>query len=226
MPGPRATTVIVLAKLDQPVPEQPYSIPPAFVSGSGSVINSAANDATLGSTLRGTATVLSPAPARNAAMPAIAAAPDFPSEPPTISAWPYIPLFESIGRGASRREKVARGRHLQIQRRDDRLVRAADRHNDNRPAREHAEDMCRTRRGECHDSIGARDAFAGLRVHRIGFGSRRNIDRDDRLAAAVHRCDRLGVEALHRRLKSGSQDGIDDQVAVRHCARKLCRQLL
>ena len=63
--------------------------------GSGSVINSAAKDATALSTLFGVATVLSPAPARNAAMPAIAAAPDFPNEPPTISTWPYMPLLLS-----------------------------------------------------------------------------------------------------------------------------------
>ena len=75
-------------------------MPPVSVSGSGSVINSAANPATLGNALFAVATVASPAPARNAAMPAIAAAPDLPSDPPTISTCPYMPLLLSMGRGA------------------------------------------------------------------------------------------------------------------------------
>ena len=102
MPGPIATTVMVDANCcSLPLFTDATAMPPVSVSGSGSVINSAANPATLGRALLLVAIVTSPAPARNAAMPAIAAAPDLPSEPPTISAWPYMPLLLSIGRGAS-----------------------------------------------------------------------------------------------------------------------------
>ena len=45
--------------------------------------------------------MLKPAPARSAAIPAMAAAPDFPNEPPTISTCPYMPLLLSRLRGAS-----------------------------------------------------------------------------------------------------------------------------
>ena len=73
---------------------------PASVSASGSVISSAAKPATVGSTDRGVATVERPAPARSAAIPAMAAAPDFPSEPPMMSTCPKFPLFASTARGA------------------------------------------------------------------------------------------------------------------------------
>src|ERR1700730_13138385 len=51
------------------------------------------------------ATVASPAPARSAAIPAIAAAPVFPRPPAITKTWPYRPLFESLARGRNRDEK-------------------------------------------------------------------------------------------------------------------------
>src|SRR5271157_3853473 len=102
IPGPIATTVMVEANCkSMPLLADVTAMPPVSVSGSGSVISSAANAATFGSALLAVATVTSPAPARSAAIPAIAAAPDFPSDPPTISTWPYMPLLLSRGRGAS-----------------------------------------------------------------------------------------------------------------------------
>ena len=47
------------------------------------------------------ATVTSPAPERNAEIPAMAAAPVFPRPPATTSTWPYMPLFEFGFRGAN-----------------------------------------------------------------------------------------------------------------------------
>ena len=58
---------------------------PVAVSESGSVISSGACPATTGKDERGVATVTRPAPARKAAMPAMAGAPDFPREPPITS---------------------------------------------------------------------------------------------------------------------------------------------
>ena len=54
----------------------------------------------MGKTERAVPTVTSPAPARNAENPAIAAAPALPTDPPITSTCPYIPLLESRGRGA------------------------------------------------------------------------------------------------------------------------------
>src|SRR5580693_7961126 len=51
------------------------------------------------------ATVESPAPARNAAIPAIAAAPVFPRPPAITRTWPYKPLFESDTRGRNNAAK-------------------------------------------------------------------------------------------------------------------------
>ncbi len=61
---------------------------PLAVAGSGSVIISGVCAATIGSTGSGVATVTSPAPARSAAHDASTAAPLFPTDPATISAWP------------------------------------------------------------------------------------------------------------------------------------------
>src|SRR5262249_51674985 len=56
--------------------------------------------ATTGWMLLGTAHVTSPAPTRSAALDAMVGAPDFPTEPPMISACPYSPLLEfSFRRG-------------------------------------------------------------------------------------------------------------------------------
>ena len=73
---------------------------PASVSSSGSVMISGWNPATVGSTDFAVATVDNPAPARSAAMPAIAAAPALPSDPPITSTCPKLPLCASGGRGA------------------------------------------------------------------------------------------------------------------------------
>ncbi len=51
------------------------------------------------------ATDTNPAPARKAARPAIAAAPDFPGAPPISRTWPYMPLLESCLRGLKRAAK-------------------------------------------------------------------------------------------------------------------------
>ena len=59
---------------------------PRLVSGSGSVISSGAWDAISAMALSADATVTRPAPARSAAIPAIAAAPVLPREPATTSA--------------------------------------------------------------------------------------------------------------------------------------------
>jgi hypothetical protein len=92
-PGPTASTSLVEA-----IPsKRPYSsarieIDPASVSARGSVITSGANPATVANTDFGVATVASPAPTRKADIPAIAAAPAFPTDPPTTSTCPKFPL--------------------------------------------------------------------------------------------------------------------------------------
>ena len=80
---------------------------PDSVSGSGSVINSGACDAISAMALWAEATVTSPAPARSADSPAIAAAPVLPREPATTSTWPYVPLCPARARGASSSRNIA-----------------------------------------------------------------------------------------------------------------------
>ena len=53
----------------------------------------------MGSALLAVATVTSPAPARNAARAAMAAAPVLPTEPARISTCPKLPLFAEAARG-------------------------------------------------------------------------------------------------------------------------------
>src|SRR4051812_19208710 len=74
-PGPIAMTVLSLR-----------SSPSGHASGA--VINSGIDAATTDRQSGGVATVTSPAPARRAALPAIAAAPDLPGDPPTIKTLP------------------------------------------------------------------------------------------------------------------------------------------
>src|ERR1700716_3807862 len=99
-PGPIASTVFPLMSSYNRV--SAFSeIAPAAVSESGSVINSGWNPATVARTDFGVATVDNPAPDRSTDIPAIAAAPALPSEPPMTRTCPYLPLLESTGRGAS-----------------------------------------------------------------------------------------------------------------------------
>src|SRR5271165_1829730 len=76
---------------------------PDFVSASGSVISSGANELIAEIAPAADATVTRPAPARYAAIPAIAAAPGLVLDPATTRTWPYWPLFEFFGRGANNR---------------------------------------------------------------------------------------------------------------------------
>src|SRR5215472_13196401 len=71
---------------------------PASVSGSASVMYSGCAAAIIGKTDSGVAMVTSPAPARSAALPAMIAAPVFPTDPATINAWPKEPLCDSAAR--------------------------------------------------------------------------------------------------------------------------------
>ena len=82
---------------------------PDSVSGSGSVISSGACDAISAIALSADATVTSPAPARSAASPAIAAAPVLPRDPATTSTWPNVPLCPA---GRARRQQLAEHRRL------------------------------------------------------------------------------------------------------------------
>src|SRR5205807_1350907 len=70
-------------------------IVPSSVASNGAVIISGIPAATIGSTFAGVATVTSPAPTRRTARPPSTAAPDLPTEPATISAWPKLPLLAS-----------------------------------------------------------------------------------------------------------------------------------
>ena len=83
-------------------------IVPASVSGSGSVMYSIPNAATMGRALAAVATVTSPAPARKAAIAASAAAPVLPTEPARISTWPKLPLWASGFRGRAIQAKSSR----------------------------------------------------------------------------------------------------------------------
>ncbi len=94
------------------------------------------------------------------------------------------------------------------------------------PARQIAEDVRRTRRGEGDDRVGARDLWIGLCRHRVGIGARRDVHRDHRLAAAIHGGDGIGIEALHRRPETGAEYRVNQQVAICQTARRLCLQLL
>ncbi len=95
-PGPSANTVFrAITSANRPLRIASIEIAPAVFAGSASVIYSACAAATIGCTGSAVATVTSPAPARNPAFPAIAAAPDFPRDPATTSTWPYEPLLAS-----------------------------------------------------------------------------------------------------------------------------------
>ncbi len=74
---------------------------------SGAVISSGAWAAICGMAPAAEATVTRPAPARSAAMPAMAAAPVLPREPPTTSTCPNVPLCPQGGRGASNSRNMA-----------------------------------------------------------------------------------------------------------------------
>ena len=72
------------------------------------------------------ATVDKPAPARNAAMPAIAAAPALPVDPPSTSTWPKLPLFATRGPGADQRRHFARSNQIELLRGNDGFIRRTD----------------------------------------------------------------------------------------------------
>ena len=97
-PGPMAITVLPSATASR---SMACRMEPVCVSASGSVINSGAWAAMAGMALAAEATVTSPAPARRAAIPAMAAAPDFPRDPATTSTCPNVPLWPPRGRGPS-----------------------------------------------------------------------------------------------------------------------------
>ena len=108
MPGPIAITVFfsVIATSAGSSGAR-IAIDPESVSANGSVIISGAYDAIDEIADAAEATVESPAPARNAAIPAIAAAPVFPRPPAITRTWPYRPLFESLNRGRNSGAKSA-----------------------------------------------------------------------------------------------------------------------
>ena len=71
-----------------PESNERHETAPASFSGNGSVMSTGVALVTSGKTPAGTAAVTRPAPAWSAPSAASAAAPLFPSDPPTISAWP------------------------------------------------------------------------------------------------------------------------------------------
>ena len=95
---------------------------PVGLASIGCVINSGAKPDTCATIGLGTAAVTSPAPARSAAIDAIAGAPDFPTDPPITSTCPNFPLFESA---AARllHQRVRTTRPTQPLLRNNRLVR-------------------------------------------------------------------------------------------------------
>ncbi len=70
-----------------------------------------------------------------------------------------------------------------------------------------------TRRGKCHDRIGACNR-PSLPAHCVGICARRNIHRDHRNLACVHDRDCFGVEPPYRRLEPRAQNGIDIQISL------------
>ena len=124
-------------------------------SPSGSVISSGANPATVGRTDAGVATVASPAPMRNAAVPHMAAAPLLPSEPATTRTCPKRPLLLSNARGANSCGNLMRSYRIEILCGDDRRFRSSNGGDDDRSARQLREHVSRLGRGEGNDGTGA-----------------------------------------------------------------------
>ena len=184
------------------------------VAASGQVINSGAMNATSGSTGAGTAAVTRPAPTRNAANAAIAGAPDLPTEPPTTSTWPKLPLLAVAARGVCVSES-AEPAHVRFEFRDHRLFRRTDGRDDDglRPMpRELAEDVRRFGRCKSNDRIGGKDRTghrcAGL-IRRPAAGQ---VNGENGSLAALDPFERGQSQAFERRLEAGADNGIEDQV--------------
>ncbi len=126
-------------------------------SPSGSVINSGANPATVGSTEAGLATVASPAPMRRAAMPHMAAAPLLPSEPADdehVSKAALVAIQRARGEQSG---DLLRSHGVEILRGDNRGLRGSDGRDFDGAAGQRSEHVSRFGSREGNHGAGAAD---------------------------------------------------------------------
>ncbi len=191
---------------------------PEPVAGSGSVISSGRDAATIGRHGSGVATVTRPAPERSAPAAASTAAPVFPIEPATTSTWPKSPLC-----APGRRRANASPTSRSSSRKSDGSEAATAAGGmpmsatTSSPTASQAGGSTCPRFGAAEGDRERRPRARPIRpaaVRRHAGGKVDGDHRDTRLVAPDERRDREGGEAGRCRLEPRAEDGVDDQIGL------------
>ena len=125
---------------------------------------------------------------------------------------PVVPLVRFRRTRPNQRRKIARSNHVQMQRRNNGLLRRTDSRHISRPIRQQTENMRRTRRRERDDRIRPRDDSRRC-------GPIASASAPEGMSTAItgawqliQNRDRIGVKPAHRRLEARAQNRIEIQI--------------